>query len=105
MSWLSVYLDLVPPASFLIRTSLAHSRSRASNYLWLEEMYDAVAHPLESDGAEEEDDEDDVRVDGRHVDDLRVLRDPLHYAHVHEDPEKTVAVGDLTTNKLSMTEQ
>ena len=54
-------------------------------------MHDAVAHPLESDGSEEEDDEDNVRIDGRHVDDLRVLRDPLYYAHVHEDPEKKVS--------------
>ena len=47
----------------------------------------AGGHSLEGDGAEEEDDEDDVGVDGRDVDDLRVLSDPLDYADVDQAPE------------------
>ena len=62
-------------------------RSNLINYLRLEEVYDSVGHPFESDGAEEEDDEDDVGVDGRDVDDLRVLRDPLDYADVDQAPK------------------
>ena len=50
-------------------------------------MNDSVWHALEGDGAEEEDDEDDVGVDGRDVDDLRVLGDPLDYADVDQAPK------------------
>ena len=49
-------------------------------------MYDAIRHALEGDSPEEEDDQDDVWVNGSDVDDLGILRDALDHAQVDQGP-------------------
>ena len=39
-------------------------------YLGFKQMHHTIGHSFESDGSEEEDDQDDIRVDGGHVDHL-----------------------------------
>lgn len=58
-------------------------------------MDDAVGHALQHDGTEEEDDQHDVRVNGRNVDDLGVLRDALDHTQVDQRPRYQEADGDL----------
>ena len=53
-----------------------------------------MLHPLQGDAPEEEDDEDDVRVDGGHVDDLGILGDALDDAQVDEGPGGQQAAAD-----------
>ena len=46
-------------------------------YFWLEKMQDSVCHSFEKNSSDEEDDEDDVWIDGGDPDDERVLGDAL----------------------------